>query len=730
MYGRHKSGLLFAGLTLLAALSPRGAPAATGDVTADGTGNGASQQAAAVEETAVVPVTGPSEQWKGTAVGMTDEVLPPWTPIEVRQAGRALNIACWGRTYELGPRVFPVQIVSAGQELLAGPVRLDVEVAGETLSWTDASVKVTRATDAEVDLAGRVEAGNIAVAVKARMEFDGMVWFDVELQPASPVEITRFALVMPIENDRAVFRHSGVGWSQYNGRLGTAEGWEEFTRPDYPTYYMWIGDEDRGLTWFTESRTGWRLAEPKQAVHLARTGTELVWTVNIINLPTRLASPLKVGFGLQATPMKPMPKGYRTWACGDIQYADGKYNISQIWPNSGYWKYVGYPEAAKDPTLFKEHVDKIQKRGKMAAPMIFLRCLAEDSPEYLSYGEDWCVPGGGGYRGWAGFEHGITAVCPACREWQDFVAYRIQRYMTEYGLDGLYFDLSWPGNCDNQRHGCSGGVAIRGWREMYKRIYATLKALERPTCMIVHCSEMFCTPMLSFSDMMVVGEEYVSAPDGKTGKFVVGRIAPGRPHLDVTVGRENEPHNFLDAYRTLSTGRQLGVAPCWLSGLADTDDEEAEAMRAVLLLHDAPGIWYSNERSREEILADEVHEVLTAFGANEDDTKFLPYWDNQAFVEVDFACAGEPRVIQAGYAPVLVSAYTRGSGATLLVVGNISRTDGRTTLRLDLGALGLDKTDRLPVDAFSGARVAGEASRFTLELKARDFRLIRLAAAR
>ena len=78
--------------------------------------------------TQTVPVTVPAKpEWLGSQEGISTKVLDPWTPVELEGG----HVRVWGRDYAFGPLPFPTQAVSAGENILAGPVSVLVVADGK-----------------------------------------------------------------------------------------------------------------------------------------------------------------------------------------------------------------------------------------------------------------------------------------------------------------------------------------------------------------------------------------------------------------------------------------------------------------------------------------------------------------------------------------------------------------------------------------------------------------------
>jgi hypothetical protein len=143
------------------------------------------------------------------------------------------------------------------------------------------------------------------------------------LNPVKPVRVSSLAFDIPVRESQATLLHEvtdairrtyagltpgGKGTVWDSKRLLNTDGTLGNIKPLY-----WLGNEDRGLCWTVESDQGWFLDEEKPAIEVVRQRGEVVLRLNFINRPVVLNKPRTISFGLQATPVKPMPKGWRGW---------------------------------------------------------------------------------------------------------------------------------------------------------------------------------------------------------------------------------------------------------------------------------------------------------------------------------------------------------------------------------------------------------------------------------
>lgn len=240
----------------------------------------------------------PMPAWFNTTAGMTDKVLPPFEPIRVK--GDRARI--WGRELDFKGQLLPASIVSQGKELLAAPISVMVRTQGKSASlhlpgrtWDKSQVSVSRA--AEENLSGLHCRG------KATLDYDGCMKVAVELLPSKATTVDGFSLDIPLRPDVAKYLHAcSVNWSDTQSHAIPSAGWKSKFMP-----YLWVGDEDRGLAWFAESNEGFSLSDPNATLEIVPQADRTLLRINVITQPTQIEKPLKLVFGLQPTPVKPVP---------------------------------------------------------------------------------------------------------------------------------------------------------------------------------------------------------------------------------------------------------------------------------------------------------------------------------------------------------------------------------------------------------------------------------------
>lgn len=639
--------------------------------------------------------------WEGSQTGLEDRVLPPFTPIKVGgvaamegRAPQSKSVECWGRRYIMDG-LLPTQIESAGAPLLAAPMALTLSDATGGIAWQKTTAAVTGWSPTVAHCHAAAQGKGLSVGVDTRIEYDGLLWSEVTLTPAQALELTDLTLQVPLRTAHATYlHHVRPLWREDDAGLLPEGGYE--ATGFLP--YVWLGDDDRGLAWLAESEQGWTIQSGKPTVQVVRQGDRVVLKIHLISAPTRLAQPLKLAFGLQATPVKPRPAGARGWRLGNLGTGDtlkdpSRGNIQCIWPNGNLLAY-GYPWPA-DAARFRQVVKDLHARGTRVMVYVNLNFLAELTPEFAYYSPDWIDPARCVKAGDVLQMGGATmGACPAVPAWRDFIATKLARFVDEFGVDGIYVDCWNPVPCQVEEHGCgwrdAGGnlhprFSILGSREIVRRVREVLTDRRPDAHIMVHMSANVCIPMLSFADSMLDGEQYQ------------GDKAPRDDYLNVLP---------LDKWRAENTGRQWGLVPFFLPMFSPGENRRSprpiERLMGLALAHDC-GVWpvWCNTQ-----VVFDTWEALDKFGIV--DAEFAPYWTPNGITSL------QPETV--------VSVY-RKPGAALLVVLNTALTDTRARVKVDPQQLGLPAAYRAHMAA-DDAPVPVTDNTFEITIPARGCGLV------
>lgn len=245
-------------------------------------------------------------KWRGSSAGVTGEVMPPWTPMEVSGG----SVKCWGRTYEFDSRPWPSGIVTQGASILAGPIQLNGKVGDAPIAWRSDKISFAQVSADTVIIESKLTSDKLDLEAQTLIEYDGMIRMDLTLIPKGEVPLGDLSLEIPLRKEWARLHHFWPGkWgSTYNSGAVPAEGMKIPFKP-----FVWLGKEEGGLGWFAESDEPWSHKNPEEAIEIAPSGETVILRAHLVAEPVTIETPRAYMIGLQATPVKPIPPDWREW---------------------------------------------------------------------------------------------------------------------------------------------------------------------------------------------------------------------------------------------------------------------------------------------------------------------------------------------------------------------------------------------------------------------------------
>jgi hypothetical protein len=253
------------------------------------------------------PATPP---WHGNTLGKR-ELSKPWTPL---RAGPEGVVEMWGRRYDLSG-VFPKSIVTQGDELLAAPARLDLIVEGRPQEWRVTSLRRESATEGRSLYRAAMECAVATLEGTVSIEFDGFVWYELKLSPRQgemKVDRVEIALDLKAQHMKLCSSHKFLADPvMYPKGAKPAKGGgpklEESLLPF--NCYQWLGDETGGLAWVAEGPVDWKVTRPNEVIAItpgATAAEPVKLRVRVVDAPAAITKPMRLEFGLQASPIRPM----------------------------------------------------------------------------------------------------------------------------------------------------------------------------------------------------------------------------------------------------------------------------------------------------------------------------------------------------------------------------------------------------------------------------------------
>ena len=660
------------------------------------------QGRALARATAKVPCTTPPE-WLGSRIGITDKVLPPYTPCEVSKGAAGCRVRTWGRRHDFAAAPFLSGIESARSQLLAGPVRFVATANGERLHWSPRAPDLRGESPAEVRLNQTLPAKGASLTIATRLDYDGFMKVDWAIEAERPVTIERLAVEFPLSPQIARLLYC---WpTTHSGALKT--DWASDFRP-----ILWIGDEERGLCWVAECDRNWLLADRFKAIEVVRGSKEVTLRLNLVTRKTELKAGQKLdySFGLQATPVRPAtttcwqarierqpPYAHEyKWLTKKIEgrpalqfYSEQGAGALLVWR---WWDAFSYTLPLGHEKQFPKLVAAAHRHNLKIVPYTIGFLLSEAAPEFKHFSDDMLVHPRRPFviDRLPGLDVQTTYYACVRGAWQDFCVASTARCMDDYDIDGVYLDTTVrPHACRNRLHGCGylrpdGTVGetypVFATRQLMKRLYTVVKSRKPDGIVDAHVYDCINVPALAFATSYWNGEQLSH--------------------------REFKPDKLpLDRFRTEFMGHNLGIAADLLYyKLGDYD-----ACVALALIHDVP---VRSENEKDFAILTTIWRVREAFGCK--DAEFVGYWKAGPLVTV------EPKGCRA-------SLWRHPKNGVLAAVANLSRQQADVRMGLDLRKLGLGGRSSAE-DARSKRALPVKGNEVSLSLPSQGWMLVWLRA--
>jgi hypothetical protein len=605
--------------------------------------------------------------------GQTKSPSPP-APYTAIKAS-ADRFECLGRKVKFGALLLPATIQSAKAPLLASPIKLLSQPDFFTGLTGRAKLISKNPESASWEWTGKNE--SFSARVRLQADCDGFYWYDFQLTPLHPIILKDLRLEIPRTTETSRYLHAAnFSWNHPSEGLAEAGGhWQGAFLP-----YLWLGDEERGLSWCAQSEQGWMLADPGHALKVDTETNCVRLTVQLLDHEQTVSQPIHFSFGLQPSPVKPVSFAWRAKAriLHNITFESGETDkngkialdtfrdagVKTVVFHDTWTDYYGKVTTPYGERL-KNLIEQCHRRGLRLLVYIGYG-LANNAPELTGHREQWSVvpliPWTSSYR--PEFR-AFDADCPRSG-WSDWLVRGIDRLFQDYQLDGLYFDgTSEAWTCQNTAHGCgwkdaSGALhpnfPLLSARSLMRRIADAVHKHRPDAILDVHMSGSLTLPTLAFCDSYWNGEQFESYPTSFSLPLPVFRTEfMGYAHgLDAEfLCYEKRPFTFPEA-----------IALAWVHGVEVRPYPET--------VQQVSPIWRAMDNIR----------VASA--------KWLPYWAGSGA-----SCTN---------ATVKVSAWT-GKHVALLVASHLERNKLSTDITIDRSRLGLGKGNLSAKDAISGETV-------------------------
>jgi hypothetical protein len=615
----------------------------------------------------------PPPKWLGSTIGITDKVPAPWTPVTLSRKGAEATIECWGpRRIGVGATLFPTSMVTAGEDILAAPIALSGNVNGAPLKAGAVTTTWTSRRPARVDYAATATSGRVTLATSSFVEYDGLLWTTLKLSGKGPLRVSRLTLEFPLRRQAATLMQTGFSAED----AGAVRAWSHRVLGNAQ---VWLGNEAGGVQCTIPSARNWMNADRSRQIEIRPEADRVVLRLNLVDKETTFAGGAEYSLGLQLTPVRPHPKGWRMWRITPPAGTPGvRFNpfFTEGWDLGSSYP-IPKPEWAG---IFKN----CAAQGEI--PTLYLQptSIWPGMPDYGDFAAEWRINGCTPPPAFDPKASPTTSIplCARPKSWADYFVTTFCDLMEgpqkDLAWGAIYFDCAMLFGCNNADHGCAYrdeyGVLQTEQRyledrDVQRRFYVAVQERWPNKLQFNHQSGLLNMMVLSHAHGMIDGEHLTDwlAPHGFSYKDYL----------------------TLDRMRAEYMGHNYGFVPIFLpeftragEGRSEvmthflTEAEPAEVLHLVglLMLHDIlPWPAYSSPAPYTHMWA-----VQDAFGWG-DEVEFLPYWANQDMVKV---APADPNIVCTVY---------RRPGKLMLVVMNNTDEDRDVALAMDAAKLGMPR---------------------------------------
>jgi hypothetical protein len=679
--------------------------------------------------------------WEDNAIGTSRKIVPPFIPMTIK----GNEVSCLLRKYVIGDSGFPDKIIAKDDAVLSSPVDCVVISGGKELAWKTSGVNFTEKLDDSVKYSSESENAVLKMKVSGEFDYDGLLKLTLKFSPKNKNEkVDSLYLDIPVRKEIAKLFHASGSGNRSNpaGYIPKGEGivWKSRSIPhtlENFIPYIWVGEEEKGVCYAADWDKDWVHSSEKDAVELIRKNNgDVLIRLNLVN-GTVFDRDREIVISLMATPIKPMPEGWRGWSDnysvfglpGD-KYLQCLYSCAYY---GSYFDAIGrYPAfqdfevirkleetrlTGKTDGVFQEnYLNKIADAPAKEVPMrdamgkdkvkIALQCgfnmmkglSKEDPKKTLSYFYTCCYHDGRMLPEYEVYkdEWEYRTKTHMVKSYRDYSLYYTVK-MIESGMGGIYLDntalaptWTWPtgdGYIDDEGN-VKPSFGLWRMRDFIKRLAVMFTEMGKAPFIYVHDTNALILPAFSF--------------------------ATATMDMEWKYGDTDFQERFpADYFRAIDTGRQGGFFPTCIDGIVAAPEKRkwlTRTMLACFLPHEIQAtVWISAGTDLETYR--KLAGIIWDFGKSAPDTKFIPYWDENSPVK---PLSGN----------LIPSAYLRGD-KMLLVIGNYGG-DENITIKIDSGKLGFAGIlSAMNCETRESLTVNGNDS-FSLPIKKHDIAIVEL----
>jgi hypothetical protein len=465
--------------------------------------------------------------WLNNKLGKSDQVPPPWHPLKI--SGSKIKVLL--RDYELENSGLPAQIVVSGKKLFSKPAYIKLRINGNSITCQFDKLKLRKKEDTKAVWNIKGTAGPLTITGTLAVEFDGFADWNITFSSQKPVRIDELALVFPFAKDRALIARGANRLkllatycaALFTGRPPSSSyiahqfysdgGW---AWPNEWLSQIWVGDDRCGFEMMCESPRNHFGKLGTVIKDRERGGKDLI--IHLISEKHKLQGKLSYSYMWQATPVKTYPESPKFRHSSRVIDDEAGFIKRGVYVYRYIaFKKVGIPELVKD-FWYKGNVarydNKVLKNAGLKILPYFSTIVHSDSnPETQAFLPYWRQRPHSSIA----YGSGLTVLCSNGTSFDDYLCHALSKSLNEFGLGGLYLDVSGPqayhnpyagiGYYDEKTHEWKSIVTYKATRELYKRLYNINNQGGKATGLIMHHT-MPAAAIAGFANMVNEGESW------------------------------------------------------------------------------------------------------------------------------------------------------------------------------------------------------------------------------
>jgi hypothetical protein len=698
-------------------------------------------------------------KWANNKLGLSDVIVPPFTPLQVK----GNEVSCLLKRYIIASNGMPEKILAKGKNILRAPIKLVIKSDGKNYKLQGKDFKFTSKKNTTVTYLARMTSKSLNLNIDGEFDYDGLLKLTFKFHPKKNPEIDQVYLDIPLKKEISKLFHAAGTGNRKNpaGLLPNGKGRIWRSRSISHSFdnfipYLWVGEEEKGLCYLADWDKDWIHCKTRDAVELLRsTDGNISMRLNLINGPVKLSRNREIVLALMATPIKPMPQGWRSWS--DYYAANalpGKKFLQCIYTPQSWGSYFAcsgqYPlredfeiirklnetrnTGKIDKKFIESFVQKAQESWvKKDGNMPFAKFSAayqkmknlktkEEVGNYVKMMVTWGFNQAKAlYSSDPAQKNTLMYIYFTCLyeprnmlpeypcykdEWQRHMVKSFRDYCIFYankhldnGVDGFYLDNTamagmklWPTG--------DGYIDDNGNIHPSAGIWRIRKYIKRLATLFVEKHK----------------KPFISVHNTNSNALPLYSFATATLGDEWKYGDNDYQERFTPGYlSTINSGRQGGFLPLAIAGITGKDSDKLKwttrTMLACLLPNEIqPTIILHGKYSRKVL--QKAWKIIYDFGKAEQDCKFYPYWK-------------ENKPAKTNQPDLLISTYVRDN-KLLLVIGNYGN-DSTATISVDTGKLGFSAITKA-INAETEKSLPLKGNSVILKIKKHDFALIKISA--